>query len=165
LIFQFFSFPVFRFLPFGLSMIFAQALPPPLKPPPSPATFPPQVKSAPPVAQGGGPAAGPSAASSAPPKASTLVGIKTDDFLDHLGFSKVADVAVMTALALITGAILAGVLLAILRRAFTSIEEQQTRWEAAEKMWLDLTIRKARAHAEIEGIGHQIDGLRKRQEA
>ncbi len=83
------------------------------------------------------------------------------DFLDRAGLGSIADVAVMSILAMITGAVLAGALLVIFRAAFGSLKDARTKWVEAESAWLDLVKRKARGQAQVNALSSQIAALNK----
>lgn len=78
------------------------------------------------------------------------------DLFDRLGIGAWADIAVITVLAAILGAVLLGVCLWALRKAFGSTDDQRAAWSTAEKTYFDLVTRKSTATAAIEGLKRQI---------
>lgn len=85
--------------------------------------------------------------------------IGTDDLIDRLGFGKLFEQITTTILALFCAAVLAGVLLWILRLAFGSKESKRESHDAIEKALFDLQRRDGRADGLITGLTGQIKAV------
>ena len=85
--------------------------------------------------------------------------INSMDLFDRFGIGAWADIAVTTVLAAILGAVLLGVCLWAMRKAFGSTDDQCAAWSTVEKTYFDLVTRKSTATAAIEGLTRQIAAI------
>lgn len=85
--------------------------------------------------------------------------IESKDILDAMGLGPAADIVVMSVLCLICGAMITGVVLALLRKAFGSKDDKKAAFDIAEKQVFELKVRKARGTEKCSGLTRQADAL------
>ena len=85
--------------------------------------------------------------------------IEAVDLIDKLGLGRWADALTISILALVCAAVLSGVILAILRKAFGSAEESKITLESQEKQWFELITRKKKSQSKIDGLNKYVSAL------